>query len=692
MPCLLSRKPVSIAALLTFGAGLAFSGVFSVWLASAEADRRMKALMQAADLRQTAFQEEFNEAIDDLTIISKLFSATGSHTQFQELARQLMERNPYIQAFSFVHAAPRTQHGRPQYRVTDFVTTGASNADVFVPDIGSLPQYERALAHARATGLPSATGLFDPAAGTGAQRAFAVFMPVYRKHANVQDGAHWNNAMKGYTAVVFRATPLVEHVLNRAALLRSPDTDISIHLDNEGRRELVYRSGAETPDRRREWIGWLVPETGGSERSVQVAGMRWHIVAMPSGAATAHAPASAWIALAMGIVVSALLALYLQSLAVRAAYLARANARLQEDIAARKHIEAALRESEERFHRLTNISSDWYWEQDANFCFTFFSAESIFGTPTRELLGRVRAELPLVQDDGVFAEYLDVVKAHKPFSDVECQVRTETGATHWVSISGEPVFGSGNEFLGYRGTGKDITDRKRAEEALRHSQTELRELAAHQARVREDERKRIAREIHDDLGQSLLALRIDVSLLEEPARRSRPVLGERVRMLLGHVDGVMRSVRAIINDLRPPVLDLGLRAAIEWQVAQFRQRSGVSCSLVIEGGDLDRMLDEEAATSVFRIVQESLTNVSRHAGASQVDIRLQFAHDMLAVSIADNGVGAPPAKRNKPSSFGLIGIRERVYSLGGEFHVDSITGTGTTLSFSIPASHLAAAA
>lgn len=230
---------------------------------------------------------------------------------------------------------------------------------------------------------------------------------------------------------------------------------------------------------------------------------------------------------------------------------------------------------------------------------------------------------------------------------------------------------------------EDVASRKKAELALRRSQAELRELAAHQERVREDERKRIAREIHDDLGQNLLALRLDVSMLDARTATIDQALNRRVRIVLGQIDTTMKSVRAIINNLRPPVLDLGLQAALEWLTAQFRERSRINCTLAIDRTGLDLALTDEQATAIFRIVQESLSNVVRHAQAGRAEIGLRRDGGRLLVTVADNGIGSFPGERRKPRSFGLIGIKERAHVLGGELHVESMPGKGTVVMFSI---------
>ena len=722
MPWTLTRKPVSFAALLVLGAGLAFTGILSVWLAKSEAHRRQKAFEHAADVRQTAFQHEFDDAMHGLAVVNSLFSGGKevNRQQFRDLAVQLVELHPYVQALSFTRTLPAAERrafeasmqtgrdgtviteirdgkivpagDRPRYHVIDQIAPEATNAKVIGLDVSTIRGRDGALERARATGRPSATEMFNLLPDDGGQRAFAVMMPVYRSASAGRNAGGGDDAVAGYTAIVLRAQDFVESVMRRASLLHAPEIDVSIFVENGEVMEPVYQTGnqplAQTNGRRA-----ADSPAASITRRVDAAGMRWLIVSTLVPDPEESSYSSAWMVLAGGASFSLLLALYLQSLAVQSAYLARSNAWLTEDIAARKRIESALRASEERFESLTRMSTDWYWEQDAEFRFTIISCETIFGdTPTRELIGKTRADIPLEVDEKDFEEYLRVIKAHQPFSDLEYCVRDKQGRAHWISVSGEPLFGRNGEFLGYRGTSRDITARKEVEQALRQSQTELRELTAHQERVKEDERKRIAREIHDDLGQNLLALRIDVSLLEDETRRRYPALNDRIHALLSQVDNVVRSVRVIINDLRPPVLDLGLQCAVEWQVQQFRQRSGVSCTLAVEGGDIDGVLDEEAATSVFRILQESLTNVSRHAYATHVDIRLQRKYDCLVLEIVDDGVGNFPGNTRKPRSFGLIGIRERVYTLGGQFAMSSAPGKGTTLTITIPASATSAAA
>ncbi|TFW08520.1 response regulator [Oxalobacteraceae bacterium OM1] len=227
-----------------------------------------------------------------------------------------------------------------------------------------------------------------------------------------------------------------------------------------------------------------------------------------------------------------------------------------------------------------------------------------------------------------------------------------------------------------------IREREQAESALRQSQEELRQLANYQERIKEDERKRIAREIHDELGQNLLALRIDIAMLHARTSTTHPKLNKRVHAVLDHIDNTMKAMRAIINNLRPTVLDLGLNAAIEWQVKEFRRRTGIECELALD--DMELIVDDTRATALFRIVQESLNNVFRHARATRVEIEVRTANGRVYMRVADNGVGIQPGSRRKANSFGLVGMKERVSTLGGDFALDTTQGSGTAVVVSIP--------
>jgi signal transduction histidine kinase len=229
-----------------------------------------------------------------------------------------------------------------------------------------------------------------------------------------------------------------------------------------------------------------------------------------------------------------------------------------------------------------------------------------------------------------------------------------------------------------------MTKELRTSEAqLQLSNENLRRLAAHAENIKEGERKRIAREIHDDLGQNLLALRIEADMLSARTSTRHPRLHARALSTLRQIDATIKSVRQIINDLRPTVLDLGLNAAVDWQITEFRHRTGIECTLVENHQDIK--VSDQCATALFRILQESLSNISRHAEASRVRIELRVDRGWIWMTVGDNGIGLQASGRHKPGSFGLVGIEERINILGGTFEVTSSPGAGTTVHVSVPA-------
>ena len=281
-------------------------------------------------------------------------------------------------------------------------------------------------------------------------------------------------------------------------------------------------------------------------------------------------------------------------------------------------------------------------------------------------------------DDGSVAGYVGV------FSDISARKRAER-ALHDLSrqldtrvVERTTELTETNRLLR-----QEVAERIRVEAELRQSREQLRQLAEHLATVKENERKRIAREIHDELGQNLLALRLDVSMLRARTETSHPRLHRRVDAVLNNVDTTIRSVRGIMNELRPPVLDLGLQAAIEWQAGEFRKRSGLACHIVVPDERIFGAIPADVEIVLFRSLQESLTNVMRHAQASTVEIVLAAGQGRLTLSVADDGVGIAPQHRGKQHSFGLIGIAERVGALGGCFDIDAYeSGCGCTLTMS----------
>jgi len=230
---------------------------------------------------------------------------------------------------------------------------------------------------------------------------------------------------------------------------------------------------------------------------------------------------------------------------------------------------------------------------------------------------------------------------------------------------------------------RDVTERMRAEEELRQSQEDLRELSAAAHTIREQEQRRVAREIHDELGQSLTALKMDVAWMLGNLSQGSPTLTEKLSTMQAQLDATVAATRRISADLRPLMLDdLGLIPAAEWLVQNFSERTGIPCQLHIKPADIE--LAEPYASALYRILQESLTNVARHARASRVEVVLAKSDGALTLSVRDDGRGFSPAETRAQKTYGLLGLRERTVLLGGEASIASEPGRGTTINVRLP--------
>ena len=232
-------------------------------------------------------------------------------------------------------------------------------------------------------------------------------------------------------------------------------------------------------------------------------------------------------------------------------------------------------------------------------------------------------------------------------------------------------------------TYEDVTARRQADLDLERSHQQLRQLSAHLELVREKERTHIARELHDELGQILAALNTDIILLSRQLSKRQRSLLDKTDSMARLVDMLMSSVKRIYTDLRPSMLDhLGIAAAISWQTEEFQRRTGIVCKVNIKPEDL--VLDAEISTAIFRIFQETLTNILKHAEASKVSVDVRVSGGKLTLNVRDNGKGITDAQMSKPQSFGLLGIQERTYHLGGKVDIAGSLGRGTSVKVTIP--------
>jgi signal transduction histidine kinase len=231
----------------------------------------------------------------------------------------------------------------------------------------------------------------------------------------------------------------------------------------------------------------------------------------------------------------------------------------------------------------------------------------------------------------------------------------------------------------------NITEKHSAEEKLKESYEAIRTLTGYLQNVREEERLHISREIHDELGQLLTVLKMDVSWLNKRIEPDNSPVKEKLSEILSLVDTTVRSVRRIASELRPSLLDdLGLYAAMEWHLEEFERRSGITKELVIPETELE--LPDTLKIGIFRIFQESLTNVARHSGAKNVSVSLLQKDNQLILTIRDNGIGFEAEPMTTKKTLGLLGMKERSMMMGGQYEITSVIGEGTTVTVIIPLS------
>lgn len=360
------------------------------------------------------------------------------------------------------------------------------------------------------------------------------------------------------------------------------------------------------------------------------------------------------------------------------------------DITALKGAEAVLRENEERLNRITSNVPGMVFQcfrraGDDTLHFSYLSsgAKWLLGQEAADILrdGHALSDFVVADEVPAFHDSLRQSQATLSLWNWEGRIAARDGTEKWINLRATPRC-NGDNACTWDGVAINITDSKISEEKLRNSQNLLRELSAHLESVREEERKRIAREIHDELGQTLTALRMDVSLARLELGEADPKRMARLQSMTDLVDRTIRTVRHVTSSLRPGALDLGIVAALEWLVEEFIGHAGIPCELVLGDGDIN--LDELTSTVIFRIVQESLTNIARHAAASQVEIIVTRSSGELCFEVRDNGRGFDPDAGANTKSFGLVGMRERVAMLNGRFELDSASGRGTCIRVCVP--------
>ena len=357
------------------------------------------------------------------------------------------------------------------------------------------------------------------------------------------------------------------------------------------------------------------------------------------------------------------------------------------DITESKRAEEALRQSEERLKQAQAIAHVGNWEYNFKSADSKLSDEAykIFGLQPGEKHISIEDWLTFIHPDDKEYVKKEIEKAQTLMHDTSFYHRIirKDEAVRYVFTESRLEFNNEGEAIGLYGIMHDITEIKKAENEILAMNEQLRLLSEHQQNIREEERTHIAREIHDELGQQLTVMKMDVSWLSKKLGTMDETIAKKAQDLSKILDDTVKTVRRIASELRPSLLDdLGLIAAIEWHLNEFKKRSGIKTILIKM--EEEPALTDAARTGLFRIVQESLTNVARHANAKNVTVVMKQKNDQLVMRIEDDGIGFKKEKIANKKTLGILGMKERTYVMGGTYEIISKSGEGTIVSVSVP--------
>jgi PAS domain S-box-containing protein len=358
-----------------------------------------------------------------------------------------------------------------------------------------------------------------------------------------------------------------------------------------------------------------------------------------------------------------------------------------EDITERRRAEEGLRKAEEQYRNVFDQALEGiYRSSPEGRCLTAnpaFAKMLGYDSPQDIVLSVTDAAHQLFVDPADRLRYSRQLEENEIVRGYESQLVRKDGTTIWVSASCRRVLGPDGNTLYFEGFVEDITERKRAAQDLQRSFEQLRALAGRLQSAREEERKKVSREIHDELGQALTAIKMDLALVLQALPPDKEPAAQRGKAAMMLLDQTVQTVRRIATELRPSMLDdLGLVAALEWAAEDFQARTGTKCGVSLPEEDI--ALDQERATALFRIFQETLTNIARHAAATEVNGRLSNQDGVLLLEVRDNGKGVNQEQLCAPTSLGILGMRERALLLGGDLTITGAPGQGTVVSARIP--------
>ncbi|TAL67528.1 MAG: PAS domain S-box protein [Bacteroidetes bacterium] len=359
---------------------------------------------------------------------------------------------------------------------------------------------------------------------------------------------------------------------------------------------------------------------------------------------------------------------------------------IERDITESKVAQEAIMKSEEKFRTLVTTAPDGIVLTDSNgrIVEVNMAFAQIFGFNRAEMIGEILPKF--LTDNESKSRAIEAMRRMRETDKIlsgEFEVVARNGSIIPVDVSISPLKDEKMNFSGMIAIMRDVSTRKNYENELRNSREQLRNLAIHLQTAREDEKKRIAFEIHDELGYALTALKLDLAWLSKKMNVKDLNLGKKSKEMSELIETTIKKVRSISTQLRPSILDhFGLEAAIEWQANEFQKRTAIRCKLNLDTSDL--VYNDTNSTAIFRIFQETLTNVARHAKATRVDINLYQNENEVVLKVVDNGIGIPKEQLENHKSMGLISIRERASFMGGTVDIHGEEGIGTTVTVKIP--------
>lgn len=310
-------------------------------------------------------------------------------------------------------------------------------------------------------------------------------------------------------------------------------------------------------------------------------------------------------------------------------------------------------------------------------------AERLLGYSAGEAKGQPIAMLnpPAKKDE--LLKVIERIRNGEHIEGYETVLLRKDGEKIDASVTISPITSDSGVIIGTSAIIRDISERKMVQEELGKSNEQLRDLYRRLQSAREEERTRIAREIHDEFGQTLTALKFDLSWMEKRLSPEQTPIIQKIESMSKIIGMAIHSIKKLSTDLRPGILDdFGLHAAIEWQAEEFESRTGKKCKVVLDVNDFN--IDSDVSTAIFRILQETLTNIMRHASANRVELQLREEPGELIFMVRDDGKGLNLNEVNATQSYGLLGIQERAYSLGGTAEITSSPGRGTTVCVRLP--------